>query len=593
MMASDREQGMGLLRIVLLAVCLVVAICIPAVIWMAATGAIAAVQLKSAKVDIAAVQAAIARSDTAAAQSLVPSITKATSSAHAWTSGPVWFLATKVPVVGSTVDAVKQSVAAVDVAAAGALGPLTGLSAYVLEGKLRDPGGKINIALLEQLQAPAAQAAVVMERSVALSSSVSEEKVVSPVRQFTTQTNSSLQSLQRQVQSLADATAVLPSMLGKTGIQRYFVGFASPAEIRGTGGFLGTYAILRANRGVLSIEKVGSDTDLKDFKAPVLNLGSDYSSTYGSDTAEWSGMNLSPHFPFAAQQWIEGWRRQTGQQLQGAIQVDPETLSYLVAATQPIKLPNGRQLTATQVGPYLTNGIYLDFANDNAGRKAFQVAIASAELRTLMKGSTTPAQLVPAFARAAAERRLLVYSTDEQIERILEPWPISGTIDTLPGPYAMLVLNNTAANKADYYLNRSLVYNSTGCGNGQTHTQVTATLTNSLPPGRLPAIITGRGDVNAKGAPAGSTRVSAEVLLPMGSRVTSVTVAGKPVFFSPVNEVGRPGIVVSTDLLPNKPLPIVVALRESASDRQPRIPVQPMAKPQSVTVSYTPCRITR
>ena len=114
---------------------------------------------------------------------------------------------------------------------------------------------------------------------------------------------------------------VIPGMLGQSGPQTYFVGFQSPVEIRGTGGFPGTYGIPTVDKGKLTQRDTFANTTLVDPVRPSVNLGADYVNLYGADPL-WSNMNMSPNFPYAGVQWANGWKVQTGQQVAGAMAID-------------------------------------------------------------------------------------------------------------------------------------------------------------------------------------------------------------------------------------------------------------------------------
>ena len=70
----------------------------------------------------------------------------------------------------------------------------------------------------------------------------------------------------------------------------------------------------------------------------------------GSDpTTDYRDSNVSPNFPYAAQVWVAQWQAQSGQQLDGAITLDPTALSYLLRVTGPATLPDGTKVTPRNV----------------------------------------------------------------------------------------------------------------------------------------------------------------------------------------------------------------------------------------------------
>ena len=143
-----------------------------------------------------------------------------------------------------------------------------------------------------------------------------------------------LQSLLEQTRSTLDeawlGARLLSPMLGADGPRTYLVVFQNNAEARGTGGLIGAYAVISASKGAVTVERLGSVADLASLTAPALNLGPDYQALYGSDPGLWVNVNMSPHFPYAAQLMAAMWQRQFGTSLDGVIATDPVALSYLL-----------------------------------------------------------------------------------------------------------------------------------------------------------------------------------------------------------------------------------------------------------------------
>ena len=102
-------------------------------------------------------------------------------------------------------------------------------------------------------------------------------------------------------------------MLGADGPRSYLLAFQNPAESRGTGGLVGGYGVLTADHGKLSVETLGTDSDLTGLKTVPSELGPDYAALWGQDPALWVNSNESPHFPYGAQIWLDAWQAQHGQ----------------------------------------------------------------------------------------------------------------------------------------------------------------------------------------------------------------------------------------------------------------------------------------
>jgi hypothetical protein len=193
-----------------------------------------------------------------------------------------------------------------------------------------------------------------------------------------------------------------------------------------------------------------------------------------------------------------------------------------------------------------------------------------------------------------------VYSAHAAEESRLALLPVSGVVDDSPGPYAALVLDNSAGNKLDYYVDRGLVY-APGCsssGSGTLDSTVTVTLTDRAPTHGLPEYVAYRLDRGPATTAAGrggdgSTRETVLVYLSVGAHVTSATLDGAPLGVTPGRDGagnGRPVAAFSVELAPGHPGSVVLHVREPASNGQPRVWVGPLVREPTATVRPGPCR---
>ena len=187
-----------------------------------------------------------------------------------------------------------------------------------------------------------------------------------------------LGKLTKSVRSADTAVNVAPPLLGADGPKNYMVTFENDAELRGTAGLPGAFAIMRTDHGKITFSRFEPDNALfRDHCG--LNLGAAYARAVegGSDRFV-REQHQSPHFPYAARIWTAMWQRKSGQQLDGAIALDPTTLSYLLAVTGPASLSDGTQVSAANVVSLTQSEVYRRFATNNAARKKFLLQIARA-----------------------------------------------------------------------------------------------------------------------------------------------------------------------------------------------------------------------
>ncbi|WP_204285567.1 DUF4012 domain-containing protein [Microbispora amethystogenes] len=502
------------------------------------------------------------------------------------TGGPYWALLTHLPVVGdgaATTRGLAASVADItDV-----LGRVERTAAPLLSAGARAPGDLRRALAVLDAMAPVLRDGAV--RVDAARSRVAGTPAATGLAALDGARATALREagrLHAMLSQGADAAALLPPMLGADGPRRYFLAFETNAEARGTGGLVGAFGILKADGGRVSVARLSADTGMAAGTEPVADLGSAFASRYGRGaTTTLSVSNLSPHFPYAAATWTGLWRRQTGQELDGAVATDPVGLSYILGAIGPVKLPGGGTVTAGNVVDLTEREAYARYP-DSRERKKYLVRIAGAVSEALTGRLGEPTRLLPALARMVSERRLTVWSRAEDEQRRLAATPVGGALPERREPYAGLVVNNSAGTKLDYYLDRSLTYELGPCRpDGLRTSRVRVRLTNDVPRGPLPAYVTGRLDDPRRPHAAGSNVLWVSLYAGLGAKATAVRLDGRPISFYSETERSHPVYSKVLEFAPGQSRTLEFDLLEPYSAAAPAVPVQPLVRPQRTLVT--------
>ena len=356
-------------------------------------------------------------------------------------------------------------------------------------------------------------------------------------------------SIEPEIQSVI---AVTPLLLGSDRPKKYLIAFQNSAEARGTGGIIGAFAVVEVNKGKISVIKTGSNEILRWIDEIPIAMPDEFKALYGSDPAIWQNSNLSPHFPYGAKIWLALWKKQFGQSLDGVIAVDPTALSYILKATGPITLPSGKVLTSENLVSETLSRAYKEYEGDNEARKQYLVEIINATFKELLEGSFNKLQMARALQQGVIENRILVYSTEPDVESELATTRLAGAMETTPSNEFRVVVQNTDASKLDYYLDRALSIRSLGCG-ASAQVEVSVTVKNSLASGlNLPAYVLTRADKGrAKTVVAGQHRFKLFIYGPPNATLlhanrSSTTASAGGV----ATERGRPILVADIDLPP-------------------------------------------
>ncbi|MCT9078932.1 DUF4012 domain-containing protein [Streptomyces fulvoviolaceus] len=574
--------------------------------WIGVTGWLAHSELLAAQHDLNALRESVATSAASRPaavaagpqaesdqERLLRSAAAHASRAHDLTTGPAWYTAAQLPFVGGPFETVRGIAQASDRLAGDVLQPLVRTVPRLSAGA--HAGGIPRVLTELESEAPAFARAAGVAADVRNDADRLPRSTWLPAAdRARAQLSEQLDRLAPQARDVAVAARVAPSMLGAHGPRRYFLAFQNIAEARGTGGLPGAFAVLRADRGHLSFEHFGNNTEV-DARADV-DLGAEFAAQYGSNgpTSVWANSNMSPHFPYAGRIWTEYWRAQTGRRLDGAIAIDPASLGLLLRATGPARLPDGSELTADNAVDLTERTAYAKYS-DTAERKAFFVQAAQAAAGRMMNAIDDPSNL-PALLSAVhdvqREGRMQVWSAHAAEQRELESRPFAGVLPDTPGPFAGLVVNNAAGTKLDYYLDRSLVWAPGACTDTGRSVTATVKLTNRAPTSGLPLYVTQRVDWPTYRTRPGDNRLLVSYYAGTGATLTRATLDGRPVDLIPGVERGHPVYTLDLELPRQSTRTLVLHLDEPRADRSPTILRQALVTPLRATVKpASPCRV--
>jgi hypothetical protein len=565
-------------------------------VWIGVTGLLARSELIAAGRDLDALRQSVAPAPGAASSAVpasarereqeVRSAAAHAARAHRLTTGPAWYPAAALPFLGGPLRIARGAAYAADRLAGDVLSPLV----RALPAPTPDSRGDGMSEALMTLQKHAPE----VVRAARAAAEVRADVQGLPRSTWLPEADRARAGLQQQLDRLAPvmtdasvAARVLPPMLGTQGGRRYFLAFQNIAEARGTGGLPGAFAVLRADRGRLSFERFGNDTEMGTAKLDV-DLGAEFNARYaGSDpTHVWPNSNMSPHFPYAARIWAAAWRKHTGERVDGAIAVDPVTLSRLLRVTGPARMADGTELTADNVVDLTERASYAKY-DDVARRKAFFVDAARAAAARLM-GALDDTRRLPALLVAVndiqRDGRLKVWSAHTAEQRLLESRPYSGTLPNAPGPFAGLVVNNAAGSKLDYYLDRSLTWEAGACSGSDRAVTVTMTLTNRAPASGLPDYVTIRADSPPYRTRPGDNRLQVSYYAGVEATLADATLDGRRALLASGVERGHSVFTLDLELPAGSSRTLVLHLREPHADGSPTLLQQSLVTPLRTTL---------
>jgi hypothetical protein len=282
---------------------------------------------------------------------------------------------------------------------------------------------------------------------------------------------------------LEHASAVASAVAGiLQGPEQYLVLMGNNAEMRaGSGAFL-ELGLLSTSDGQLHLSDVMPSGNLA--AASSVPVSGDLEADWGylHPGVDWRNLGLTPQFDVNGPLAARMWKAVTGQQVDGVLAVDVDTLQQFLQVTGPVSLPDGPTLNAGNVVQYLVHDQYVGLTDLTAGqvREDRLGAIATAALDALDNESLDLKTLATAMTTATQGRHLLLWSAQPSVE---DAWEAGGVAGRLSAQSAMAAVINQGGNKLDQYLSVGTDLQLTP-GSGTTHGTITVDLQNQTPPGQ-------------------------------------------------------------------------------------------------------------
>lgn len=508
------------------------------------------------------------------------------------TSGPLWTVASFVPVYGGDVSAARTLVGALSDVSESALLPLADALQNVTPGKLLSDG-TVNVSALQAVAdtfseaAPAVQAANQKVQAIGPTS-------ISEVSDLVSKAKGGFSALAGAVDTAKGVAPVLPQMLGADGQTRnYLVVAENNVEIRANGGYGGSQGVISVTDGKLEIGDFQPKMSLGIENAlPVTEeeevLFNQATHEMGSDSGD---TLFTPDFPRAAGLLSQMWEIKYGQHLDGVVALDPVFLQYLLGVVGGVELPDDSSIDGTNAARVLMHDVYWNY--DPSTQDAIFAAAAGAAFDKVLGGlgSADLAQLSAAVQSGCEEGRFIAWMENPDEENVIKELGLAAALpdasDTSAAPVTGVFVNNIRGSKLDWFLNKDVTVG-TGKRNsdGSWSYPVTVTLSSVMSEEEeesLPLYVAGIG---RQASDWNDERLTVLLYAPAGGTISDVETSGSAAFSTAPEEHAHNGLQVFygvLELLPRTDATVTYTVTTAAA-----------AGDQPLTVRTTPtCQAAR
>lgn len=283
-----------------------------------------------------------------------------------------------------------------------------------------------------------------------------------------------LPRLQAALTRFRDQTAVVLDLLGSHRAQRYLVLLQDNLELRPTGGFLGSLALVDVTNGnVTKLTAPGGGS--YDFKGqlkdryvspePLHLVNPDWQL---QDTNWW------PDFPTSAQTTLRFFESSGGPSVDGVIAMTPDLVLDLLRETGPVDLP-GEPVTTVTAENFFATVFAAEAANEERPKQILADLLPVMLDRLFLTASTDKVALLTTFQRALTEKHLLFFFPDAERQAPVARLHWDGAVEAAPYDYLQVVDTNIGGGKTDGVIDETISHHATISADGTVDVTMTIT----------------------------------------------------------------------------------------------------------------------
>lgn len=555
--------------------------------WLASKAATIRDELNAASTLIATLKEGVTNQDTESAVSTVEHLRAHTAAAKQSAEDPLWTLASTVPGIGHNFAAVSEIAQSADDVANLGLAPLVRVYGSLDWNALVPSGKGTNLHTLVAASPSVTSAAHAVRASSERLDEIDASSLWPQLATPLVEARDQLREAAGALNASADASRLLPRMMGVEGPRKYLLMVQNNAEARASGGIPGALAILELDNGKFSLGAQSSAGEIGTMN-PVIPLDEVQQQIYSRRLGKFmQDVNLTPDFPTAASTAATMWERKTGQRVDGVVSVDPVALGYILDATGPVLLSEPelqqmmdlglpRELNGQNVVPTLLSDVYAKIEEPRL-QDAYFAGVAQEIFGALLNQQSDPQKLVAGMSRAVAEGRTSLWSAADEEQSIIRNYPLSGSIagPSVPAAQFGVYFNDGTGAKMDYYVRRTVQLVKECPKEGYEETTVRVTSTNTAPADAatsLPPYVTGDG---VFGVPPGSVQTNIVAYGPAQAHVETAQLDGQKTEFAPHFHGNRPVGVIAIRLAPGESKIVDFTFGKIVQHTEPSLVVTP------------------
>ncbi|PJA85030.1 MAG: hypothetical protein CO143_03400 [Candidatus Moranbacteria bacterium CG_4_9_14_3_um_filter_45_14] len=267
----------------------------------------------------------------------------------------------------------------------------------------------------------------------------------------------SLPTLIGLIKNFDQHKALFEELLGGNGPRKYLFLLQNNQEMRATGGFIGTYALMDVNDGVVRRFFVDGifnpDGQLRENIVPPKAIQ--------KVSAAWSlhDSNWFPDFPMSAEKAIFFYEKTGGSTVDGVITLTPTVMQQLLSVTGPITLPQyGLTVDADNFIPIIQEQVETKYDKEENQPKKVLADLTALLIEKVFasQDKMTLYRIANALVKGLNEKQMLLYMRHPQTEALIDGAGWSGRVLPTSKDYLSVIHTNINGYKTDGVIDETI-----------------------------------------------------------------------------------------------------------------------------------------
>jgi hypothetical protein len=262
---------------------------------------------------------------------------------------------------------------------------------------------------------------------------------------------------------ITQAADAVSDLAGLKTPKKYLILFQNSNEIRPTGGFIGSYALLELDKGKISsltIDDIYNPDGQIDVRGIKQEPSPQIKEFLKEDRTYIRNANWNPSFPDSAQTISDLFQKVTGIRVDGVIGVDLYFAKNLLDVTGPVFLTAyNEEISSANLYERAQLHSEFNYKEGSEQKKSFLTILGSKLMEKIfaLPKESIP-NLVTSLSKSLGERHVMIYLPSNPFAVALTKYKADGALVATAGDYLYVVNANLGGTKANYFVDNAINY---------------------------------------------------------------------------------------------------------------------------------------